>query len=393
MRLALVQYSSNFSGSTISGRMIAQFMLARGWDVDVYFGFDGPFVDRLREDGCSADVVEHRNWLRSPGFFRFLRNALTEQRAATGFDRAFGERKPDVVYLNTLASYAAARAAKKMNLPVVLHVRELFSDEHGELNWPARWFRPLLRRHIADHSTKVVVNSDAVRANVFGTETSLQVENVPNAVAPEFFSPRGDQKSARVALGLRAAGPIVGVPGTLRLMKGHQFLFDAVPQILKSYPDCHFVVTGALGSSFGDQLVRRVEQMGLAGCVTFTGAIKDMLTFYHACDIACVPSLAEPFGRTAIECLATRTPLVATAVGGLAEIVRHGENGLLVQYGDTDGLAESIVSLLDDDELRDHISRRGRRDADQKYTEELYVNRIYGVIENIVAGSRNQDEA
>src|SRR5690606_9152373 len=106
----------------------------------------------------------------------------------------------------------------------------------------------------------------------------------------------------------------------------------------------------------GQELVATVERMKLSAHVRFLGTVDQMPAFYRACDVVCIPSSSEPFGRTVIEAFATGTPVVATAVGGIPEIVAHGETGLLVTYGDKASLAEAIGQVLVDENLRGRLA-------------------------------------
>jgi len=304
------------------------------------------------------------------------------------FEREFKRTRPDIVYVNSLVSYAPARAAHRLGIPIVWHMRELFSDEQGEMVCPAFFARSFVRRTISSLATKVVANSLAVASNMFGERTDVVVENVPNAVSEEFFQSRGDRLACRQSLNLSGSGPLVGLPGTLRPVKGHQFLFQAIPSILERVPDCLFAVTGAIDSQFARDIVKQTEEGPLAGRVFFTGPISDMVPFYHACDVCCVPSLSESFGRAAIECFATRTPLVATSVGGLKEIVHDGDNGLLVRYGDENALADAVVSLLTDSERANCLVEQAAIDAKERYTERVYFDKIATVIDEALALSR-----
>lgn len=388
MRFAFVSYSSNLGGSSISGETIVSGILDRGWDVDAYFGFDGPFVERVKRGRCSVSVVPHSSWLRHSGWLRFIRSLWVERRRSMDFEREFKRTRPDIVYVNSLVSYAPARAAHRLGIPLVWHMRELFSDEQGEMVCPAFFARSLVRRTISSLATKVVVNSLAVASNMFGEGTEVAVENVPNAVSEEFFQSRGDRLACRQSLNLSGSGPLVGLPGTLRPVKGHQFLFKAIPSILERVPDCLFAVTGAIDSQFARDIVKQTEEGPLAGRVFFTGSISDMVPFYHACDVCCVPSLSESFGRAAIECFATRTPLVATSVGGLKEIVHDGDNGLLVRYGDENALADAVVSFLTDSERANCLVEQAAIDAKERYTERVYFDKIATVIDEALALSR-----
>ncbi|MDC0278443.1 glycosyltransferase family 4 protein [Akkermansiaceae bacterium] len=386
MKLAIVQYSSNFGGSTLSGQMIASGMLGHDWDVQMCFGFDGPFVASMQEANCSTHVVPHNNWLRTPGILHFIRNFLAELHASADFESEFRRLKPDVVYVNTIVSYAAVKAASRLGIPVVWHIREMFSDEHGEMSWPANYLKGPIRKHMAKLATKIVVNSSAVAANVFGSSDNYEVENIPNAVFHDFFKSRGNKVDCQNNLMLPNGVPLVGLPGTLRPVKGHSIFLKAIPLIIDEIPNCHFAITGAIDSDFARSLVETAELAPYAGRVIFTGEINDMLSFYHACDVCCVPSISEPFGRTAVECFATRTPLVATAVGGLNDIVRHDDNALVVPVADENALAKSIVSLLQDNSHAKDMVDQAFADAEKYYTEDVYVKRIAAVIDQAIAG-------
>jgi glycosyltransferase involved in cell wall biosynthesis len=90
----------------------------------------------------------------------------------------------------------------------------------------------------------------------------------------------------------------------------------------------------------------------------------------------CIPSRAEPFGRTAIEAFAVGTPVVATAVGGLEGIVADGETGLVVPYGDEEALGKAIRRLLDAPDLRQTIAASARLVGREEYHEDMYKGKI-----------------
>src|SRR5690242_19369154 len=97
-----------------------------------------------------------------------------------------------------------------------------------------------------------------------------------------------------------------------------------------------------------------------------------MHQFYRACDVICIPSRSEPFGRTVVEAFAVGAPVVASAVGGIRETVRSGENGLAVEFGDVPALVEALSRLIQDRSLRETLSRTGVRDARERYSANAY---------------------
>lgn len=383
----MVQHCANRTGSTISGLLAAEGFRREGWDVDVAFGFEGPMIAEYAALGCGTHVVPHKNWLRGGNVLQSARRMAAELRAATGFQRLIDEVRPDVVYINSLVSLAAGVAARRTRIPCVWHLRELFSDVGGEMQVPAFGGRRLVRRTVNRLSRRRVAISRSVATNVLGTDDPAEVTIVPNAVDSSFFEVEDSPAACREHLGLGADSLIVGVPGTLRPMKGHGFFLDAAARVSRAAPDCVFAITGTGEAAYAAELRARAARLGLDGRVRFLGTIAEMARFYRACDVICVPSLAEPFGRTVIEAFAVGAPIVATSVGGIRETIEDGVTGLLVKPGDVAGLSESLLRLLGDEELRLQLADAGRSAAAERYCERLYHERINGVaVEAAAAG-------
>jgi glycosyltransferase involved in cell wall biosynthesis len=380
-KILLIQHSAALDGSAHSGLLLADGLHEAGWDAHVAFGFEGPIIDRYGAAGHETHVVPHDNWLRRDRTHQFAKDVWLEWRASADFEVLVQEVRPDVVYLNTVVSLAGALAARRRDVPCVWHLREMFSNVGGEMHAP-QWVIPLVRRVIRSHTDRLVANSTATARNLMGTSGS-DIEVIPNAVRTAFFEEDRSQKEARVGFDLPLDGPIVGVPGTLRPMKGHPFFFDAVAPVLRQREDLRVAVTGDGEDEFVARLTAQVDALDLREQVHFLGWVDDMPAFYRACDLVCVPSRAEPFGRTAIEAFATRTPVVATAVGGLAEIVTDGETGRLVPYGDEEALATAVRQLLNRPELRQKMMENARQVAEEKYHERVYKNRVAKIVGSV----------
>lgn len=381
-RLLLAQYSSNRDGSAQSALLLADGLQAAGWAVHVAFGFPGPMVDVFRDAGHPAEVVPHKSWLRSSRLAYWLGRVVADEwRAARAFEAVLDAVRPEIVYVNTSVSLAAVLAARRGGVPCLWHLRELFADVGGEMRVP-RGLRPLVRRAFPYLSTRLVVNSRAVAENMLGHAEGVAV--VPNAVGDSFFDIDLTPGEARERLNLPAQGPILGVPGTLRPMKGHPFFFDAVAPLAHADPSLHIAVTGGGTPAYRRQLAEHVARLGLSEQVRFLGSIDTMPAFYRACDAVCIPSVAEPFGRTVIEAFAAGTPVVATAVGGIRETVTHGETGLLVPYGDQRALTDALT-VMRDLAARRRLARQARAKADAHYRDEIYQQRLVHIV-NETAG-------
>lgn len=373
-RILIVQFSARRDGSAMSALLLADGLREAGWETHVAFASPGPMEAAFEERGHTVSVEPHKNWLRAKSNQGFLRNVLRERQAVPRLRARMERVQPALVYVNTGASVAGVWAARKAGVPVLWHLRELFDDVGGELVAPS-WLRAPLRRAIAAWPDRLVANSQAVARNVLGPRAG-RATVVPNAVHDAFFTETRAVEQARSALGLPVEGSIVGVPGTLRPMKGHAFFFRAIAPLLRGRPGVSVAVTGDTAGACGASLLRLVDDLGLGAQVHFLGDVEDMPAFYRASTLVCVPSRAEPFGRTTIESFAVGTPVVASAVGGILEVVEDDVTGRLVSYGDENALAGILRYLLDAPDHRVRLAETARRVAEDRYRASTYTNRL-----------------
>lgn len=381
-RVTIIQYSSNSDGSCHSALILADGFKRAGWITSIVFGFEGPMISAFRRNGHEVLVASHKNWLRSNSTFRFCKNTLRELCRVPSILQIYDKLKPDVVYINTLVSLAAAVAAKVVNIPVVWHIRELFSDVGGEMRIP-KSFSPLVRKTVTALSTAVIVNSGAVRKNILGID-NIAAHTVPNAVDSSYTHLSLNKLESRQQLNISPNKLVLGVPGTLRPMKGHDFFLRAISTVLPDNPNLDVIISGEGEPTFFKQLQSLVTNLGIAGRVTFLGQVEDMKVFYGACDLVVIPSRAEPFGRVVIEAFASRVPVIATRVGGIPEIIEDGRNGVLIPYGDEKQLRNAIHRLMNDTQLAHNLAEEGYRDANTQYTASHYQARIIDVCTKIL---------
>ena len=139
-------------------------------------------------------------------------------------------------------------------------------------------------------------------------------------------------------------------------------------------------ITGDGDPAYMVSMRRSTDELGIERQVRFIGPGADMPRFDRACDIICVPSESESFGRTVIEAMAVGTPVVATAVGGMRETVEPGLNGLQVEYGDAAALSRTILDVLGDPALAAALTDGGRRSAQAEYSARQYQERLIRIV-------------
>lgn len=380
-----IQYDAQPGGSPISGLMVVKALEQAGWRVEAVFASPGPMTLQYEELGCRVHILPHGQWLGGGTTWRRVRRSGRDLKAAAGFVRLMRRLRPELVYINTLTGFAAAAAARWLRIPTVWHVRELFDDAGGEMHPPALGGKRLARMLVSRLPERIVVNSRAVAENVLGSADHPKLTVLPNAVSDRFFEPHASPEECRRRLGLPIGVPIVGVPGTLRPVKGHPWFLEAAARVAASLPVCHFAICGEGTAAYRQELQEQVRRLGLEERVHFVGTVADMRDFYRALDLACVPSRAEPFGRVVVEAFAAGVPVVASAVGGICETIEDGVTGLLVEHGDVEGLTSAVLRLLNDAGLRECLATQARREAEDRYREQVYADRILAVVNKAVA--------
>lgn len=251
---------------------------------------------------------------------------------------------------------ALSAARKAGHLPVIFSFHG-FDDASRNVPW---WRRRRWRR--AMHACDAVVTvSEAARADLARTlsfpEDRIRV--ILNGVDTEYFHPGADRQAARRRLGIVDECPILLCVGSLMPVKGYDILIQALSRIVRdgrlAPSSARLIIVGTdhLHGTLHEQVGRELGDMD----VLLIGGVEDVRSYYAAADALLMPSRSEGLSNVVLEAMACGLPVVASAVGGLPEQVIDGVTGWLVPGNDADGLADAVVSLLND---RDEAERRGR---------------------------------
>jgi glycosyltransferase involved in cell wall biosynthesis len=173
--------------------------------------------------------------------------------------------------------------------------------------------------------------------------------------------PEAPDPGWRAELGVPDAAPVVGTVANFTPDKGHSQLIRAAARVRRAVPGVRFVLVGR-GPLEGDAR-REVAQLGLEDTVVFAGYRADAPRLAAGFDVFALASVREGLGVALVEAMALGRPVVVTASGGPAEVVGHGEHGRVVAVGDADSMADRIVELLADRDLRDRLGAAAARRA------------------------------
>lgn len=215
----------------------------------------------------------------------------------------------------------------------------------------------LLERMAVRFSEKIITISEDERREYLkrGIGNEKKVVTIYNGIDLERFPGNGGK--VRGELGITGVVPLVGFVGRLEEVKGPQLFMEAAAMIKIERPQTHFLIVGD-GPMKG-------ELMKMAQAIShlrFLGHREDISDVIAALDLLLIPSLNDGFNLAAVEAMASYKPIVATAVGGLPEVV--GDGGILVRPDDRDGMAQGTLRLLNSSQLRMEMGERGRKRAE-----------------------------
>lgn len=298
--------------------------------------------------------------------------ALGGSRSVGQLRQAFRTARPDIVHVHTPSTSGLTKLALAARLA---RVPELVLTLHQVAPEPIPWRSRAV--NAAGHyliDTTLAVSTDA--ADTQSVHAGLRrarirvvpngVEDVPAGIATDGLLPR------------RNGDVWAGYFGRLAEEKGIDMLIDAVAQARREGTELRLLVAG--DGYERAALERRAEAAGCADAVLFTGYRADARALMAAVDIVVHPPRFEGFGLVVAEAMAAGRPVVATDVaGGLPEMVREGQNGMLVPYGDVGSMTAALVALCADEALRCRMGRAGRERYTQDFTVERMIERTLAI--------------
>ena len=328
-----------------------------------------------------------------------LRLAIEDQRrllAVVNTVRALA-RRADVVHLNSnhpgsrlgiLFGFALARAGAP--LVCVEHRVSLLDDII--VPRALRPFLPRLFRWSRRAATRVIAVSKQnakLLTSYYGLRSD-KITIVHNGVdLPDFKESDIAQARAalRAELGLPEQAIIILTLARLAPNKGHRYLIEAVPEVLRTHPNVHFVFAGEHDQA--EPVIAQISALGLGSHVHLLGFRSDTQDLLAGSDFFALPSLAEGFSLALVEALAAGLLTVATDVGGAGEVIRDGEGGLLVPPAASAALAAALNHLLSLDEAEIQRQRRAARRAAQPFSAQAMAEKTMRVYSEVVCRSKH----
>ena len=305
--------------------------------------------------------------------------------------RLFRELRPRIVHTHTAKAGTLGRlAAILTSVPIRVHTF------HGHVL--EGYFSPTLtrgflaiERALARRTTRIITVSPRLRADLLrmGIGRPERVEVVPLGLELSRFRRPAVPAGIRAALGLAATDPVLAIIGRLVPIKDHPTLFEALRVLGDAGRTVHLLVVGD-GQERG-RLETLAERLGLASRLHFLGWRTDLEAVLPEVDMVICSSRNEGTPVSLIEAMAAGVPVLSTEVGGVADLVTHGETGWLVPAGDPAAMAKAIALLLADPARRERLGRAGRDAALARHDVPGLIRRMEGLYTDLVTGKGGTD--
>lgn len=302
--------------------------------------------------------------------------------------RIIKREKPDIVHTHTAKAGALGRlAAFAAGVPVRVHTF------HGHIF--DGYFSPtiakiflLIERFLARFTDRIVTVSETVKYDI--VDQLKVAKNKKSAVIPlgldldGFLQCEKLRGNFRKKLNLGDDVLLVGIVGRLVPIKNHKMFLEAAGSILKRKPamNVKFLVIG--DGEYGTFLRSCAKDAGIEEHVIFTGWIRDLAEAYADLDVVALTSLNEGTPVSLIEAMASSRAVVSADAGGVKDLVRPNENGLLSKINDVEGFSDNLFSLLLDKDARVRMGTCGRESVKAKYGKERLVRDIENLYEECI---------
>jgi len=267
--------------------------------------------------------------------------------------------KPDIIHVHSRrgVDFWGGWVANRLGIPAVISRRV----DNPENPWLARFKYSMYDQviTISEGIRQVLIKEGISKKRLTMVRSALEFESYPTPIEREHFVER---------FGIRPDHLVIGCAAQLIERKGHRFLLDALTDVRRHVPNIQVLLFGK-GKELSS-LQNQVSQLKLEQTVQFPGFVEDIKRIYPHLDILVHPALMEGLGVALIEASYAKIPIIAAAAGGIPEIVRDLENGILVPPGDSTAIRDALLHLLQTPEARIRLGENGHQLAVREFSVE-----------------------
>jgi glycosyltransferase involved in cell wall biosynthesis len=344
---------------------------------------NGVHLYRVTPEGTGNDFVHWVQLLNNAMYTRAEKLILDLQK----LDAKAGRVVPTLIHAHDwLAHFASNGLKKKFGLPLVATIHATEYGRNNGINGPLQGYINSVEWELTYEAWRVIVCTEFMKRECeFALKTPWnKMDVIYNGVEPAKFD-ISMSDAEKVAFRAKYAAPeekIIFFVGRMVREKGVQVLIEALPKIRWGYHDAKLLI---VGGGYKDHLISLAQYIAMDRHVYFAGFVpdEDLLKIFKIIDIACFPSLYEPFGIVALEAMAAKVPVVVSDAGGLPEVVRNGITGTTTYAGNPNSLADGILSVLHEPAHATAMAEAGYQDVLTVFNWERIAKQTIDVYERV----------
>lgn len=374
MKILYVHSSAGLYGADRCLLSIARGLTARSCEVHVAVPEDGPLVRELRKVGAHIfflDPVVFRRDVLSPKGAISL--ALQAPASVWKLYRLMRRERYDLVHSNTSVTLGGAIAARLSGTPHVWHFREI----QKEFGFMLRLYEPVVKLL----STRLIFITQAVADQFADGRIRAKGKVIYDGIPVQDYDNLAAEPESNGSV-------VITSVGRLAPYKGQDVLVKALAEVSRQGVDLQAYIVGDVYAdrrAYRMKLIDLAVKLGLGEKTHFVGFQETIQPYLERCNIFVMPATGqEALGIVMLEAMAACRAVVAADVGGVAEVVRDGETGMLVEAGDEKEMAAAIVGLTRDRKKRRQLARQGHEAVNERFSDEAMLAAVTGVYEEII---------
>ncbi|QBD82025.1 glycosyltransferase family 1 protein [Ktedonosporobacter rubrisoli] len=310
--------------------------------------------------------------------------------------------RPDVLYIWEITGIGVNSLLRKLpdlHIPIVFHLGSYWLlyarfPETEQSRLRTRWLKQQLIGSVAmpEYTSLIAVSETVRQAYMQGGFDPERIEVIYNGIDPRFLTLPPERAAEGEILSLLYVGRLRVEKGLLVLLKALDLLAQRRSQRGAAALPVRLNVFGSGDQVYMNELQEFLREKRLSELVTFHGTVpqEELIKYYDRTDIMVVPSLwQEPFGLVLAEAMARSLPVLASKVGGPAEILVDGVNGLLVAPGDEQALADALGQLLEDPARRRQLGLAARKTVEERFTIQENARKVELHLQRVIAQSKH----
>lgn len=310
----------------------------------------GPLVDKLKENNIKVEVMKYpilrRKYFNPLGIVKYLKDYI---KYSIKLKKICKREKINIIHTNTTAVLQGVYLKKTLSIPQVWHIHEIIVKP--------KFIHKFLSFVVSRYSDEVVTVSNAVKGHLnetryFKKEINVIYNGVDNAV----FSKNNETNYLKKEFKIPNNSIVVGMIGRVNAWKGQNDFLEAMEIVLEKSKNIYAILVGGVfeGEEWRiKELKERINLMKFKDRIIFSDYRKDTKNIHALYDIFVLPSInPDPLPTVVLEAMATKNPVVGYRHGGICEMVNENHNGILANVRDTEDLANKILRLVNDEELR-----------------------------------------